>query len=596
MDATTVFMRDEIIAKLNTLVKHTEEIYLTLAKQFPELLKEMEKSIQNSNQFVEDFKGAGSRSTAEGGASIDATIQRTQAIIEDASKTFREIHEEDSRLFSTIEEGIGRLTELETYISRIHEDSEAMEIISLNAMTVALKAGSAGRAFSYITEELKRLSTKTIGLTEDLTHQGKFLLDTFERFRGRMQEVKNFQENLFADIEGRLRTSFEDLSKGIGQLISVISEFVEKAKATKAPLLRIMEEIQLQDIIRQSIDHVIISLQELREISESGTQEELLDELSFFHSLPDLCTSLLDDVQEKLKSSLSVFHEQEETARNIIENLEIERRNFLESVTRTKAGNSLSDLFANASGILKELLEDLAISIRHKDEITSESKTLTKQVLQMEKTFKTFETIVSRFHSVDIASRIEVAKQEILRKMTGTVEEMTALTGRIEKDVGDSLNATKEFIKTTNASIRDYTDVFQAEAEMIRKFETSIRDSYETLFQARETIGSSLSGFSVFTGQFVYLFTEGRKQLDGLSILLEDIDRLKDKLREIKEKSETQMKPLLENLGKTDWNIENKKLQNIIKRFTIFTHKKTAGNIGGFVVEDGVPPGEITMF
>ena len=589
-------MRDEIIAKLNVLIRHTEEIYLALAKQFPEMLKEMENGVQSSSQFVADFRSAGGRTTTDENLNLDSTIKRTQFIIENAASSFREIHEEDSRLFSTIEEGIGRLTQLETYISRIHEDSEAMEIISLNAMTVALKAGSAGRAFSYITEELKRLSTKTIGLTEDLTRQGKYLLETFERFRGRMQEVKGFQENLFSELEGRLRTSFNELNRGLEQLIEVLSALIEKAKAVNKPLLRIMEEIQLQDIIRQSIDHVIISLQEMRELSSFDSKEELLDELSFFRSLPALCTSLLDDVQTKLKSSLQIFHEQEAEARRIIENLETERRNFLDNISNDKKGGSLAALFSQASGILKELLRDLETSVRHKDEITSDSKTLTQQVLQMENTFKTFETIVSRFHSVDIASRIEVAKQEILRKMTGTVEEMTLLTGRIEKDVGDSLNATKEFIKTTNASIRDYTGVFQAEADMIKKFEVSIREAYDKLFEASVSIGNSLSGFSVFTGQFVTLFADSRKLLDSLSILVEDIDKLKEKLQDIKEKSELQMQPLLAGLGKTEWNIENKKLQDIIKRFTIFTHKKTAGSIGGFAVEEGVPPGEITMF
>ena len=43
-------------------------------------------------------------------------------------------------------------------------------------MTVALKSGGAGKAFSVITDELKRLSTSTIALTESITARGRELM------------------------------------------------------------------------------------------------------------------------------------------------------------------------------------------------------------------------------------------------------------------------------------------------------------------------------------------------------------------------------------------------------------------------------------
>ena len=34
----------------------------------------------------------------------------------------------------------------------------------------------------------------------------------------------------------------------------------------------------------------------------------------------------------------------------------------------------------------------------------------------------------------------------------------------------------------------------------------------------------------------------------------------------------------------------------MVERFTIFTHKKTAGTIGRFAVEEGGEAGEVTLF
>jgi hypothetical protein len=43
-------------------------------------------------------------------------------------------------------------------------------------------------------------------------------------------------------------------------------------------------------------------------------------------------------------------------------------------------------------------------------------------------------------------------------------------------------------------------------------------------------------------------------------------------------------------------SIRSERLRAMIDRFTIFTHKKTAGEIGRFDVEEGAESGEITLF
>ena len=53
---------------------------------------------------------------------------------------------------------------------------------------------------------------------------------------------------------------------------------------------------------------------------------------------------------------------------------------------------------------------------------------------------------------------------------------------------------------------------------------------------------------------------------------------------------------LFDNLNINSWEIKNNKLKEIIKQFTITSHKETAGKIAGFQVEAGHDAGEITFF
>lgn len=625
MEALNTDLRDELIVALQQLITHTEEIYLNLAKQYPMLLSEMDRSLERSSGLAAQFgearaagpvRARGTRTLArraDRGASLAALITQTRELIASGSATFQRMHARDEALFSALDEGIRKLSSLDTVIGRIKEDSIEMELISLNAMTVALKAGSAGRAFSYITEELKRLSSRTISLTEEITNRGEQLLRLFHDFRSSLSEIKEFQENLFGNLRGKLDSSFRDVQEGIARASTALSSVSDRSAGIRKPLHAVMEEIQLQDIIKQSIDHVIISLRELSSASAFETTEERLDELAFFQQLPDLCHSLLEDVAHKIDRSMSVFRKEIGTARSVIHDVEQERNQFVRGALgksgsdRTNGHHtetnhpggveeSLDALFERSTGVLRSLLSDLSRSMTMKEQLAERSRGLMNEVSRLEEGFKSFAIVINRFHSIDIASRIEVVKQSVLQKMSGTVDEMTILTERIERDVNESLDSIKVFIKTISETVTEFRKVFQDEQEFVARFEKNIRTGYDQLFQEKNGLIDTISGFSLFTGNFLSLFDTTSQDLNRLEVLLTDIAQIRSELDEIKRLTRSEMEPLLQRKGVTSWKIGNQKLQEIITRFTIFTHKKRAGDLAGFDVEEGAESGTVTLF
>ncbi|HUX49481.1 MAG TPA: hypothetical protein VMW73_01725 [Spirochaetia bacterium] len=600
METLRTDLRDELIEALNNLVAHTEEIYLNLARSYPLLLAETERSLDNSRSMISNVDDESTGETNRNGraTSIESLITQTRTLIEQGSKTFQQMHTKDGELFSALDEGIHKLSSLDDVIGNIKEDSIEMELISLNAMTVALKAGSAGRAFSYITEELKRLSSRTIALTEEITRRGEELLRVFHDFRSSLSEIKEFQERLFSELHGRLDTSFLDFQEGVHRTISVLSSISERSAGIRKPLVAVMEEIQLQDVIKQSVDHVIISLKELSASSAFETVEERLDELAFYQQLPALCHVLLEDISTKINRSLSVFRSNLAKARTIIREVERDRSGFVASRTGsdTAQGESLNALFDRSAAVLKGLLSDLSQSMAMKEQLTERSRNLMNEVFRLEDDFKSFSIVINRFHSIDIASRIEVVKQNVLQKMSGTVEEMTALIVRIERDVNESLNSIKVFIKTISATVNEFRNVFKEEELFVADFEKSIHSRYDQLFEKKNSVTDTIAGFSLFTGNFMSMFDATSGDLARLEQLIADVGTVRASLDEVKRITESEMKALLEQKGLRSWQIGSEKLQQIIQRFTIFTHKRTAGELAGFEVEGGVESGSVTLF
>ena len=71
---------------------------------------------------------------------------------------FNDFNSNYSNFYDSLNESINELNEISSQVSELKKTGEEMELIALNAMVISIKSGEKGRAFSKITENLKRLS------------------------------------------------------------------------------------------------------------------------------------------------------------------------------------------------------------------------------------------------------------------------------------------------------------------------------------------------------------------------------------------------------------------------------------------------------
>ncbi len=595
MATFSVEFRNEIVSALQDLIRTSEEIYLHLGNAFPALLREMDASVERNRELTARLH---QKSETRADDELGNAIAATREIVSEGRERFEEMRVQNDRLFEELDRSLGRLESFGEHVNAIKEDSEEMELISLNAMTVALKAGSAGRAFSFITDELKRLAGSTIEMTDHIEQRGRHLQTVFHEFRGQTGSVAAHQRDLFSNAADRLEESFEAFRAGLERIGEVLERMNERSLDVKQPLQKIMEEVQLHDLVKQSVDHVIISLTELNHVSSTSTTEEALDELTFFEQMPALCHEILDDVAARIRSSVDLFREQSQRASTIIEAVQKEARSFVDAYVdgRQQDVSSIDELYERSSDVLAKLQRDLRDSLRQKQRISDRSDDLMRQVNRLNNDLRKFSVLVNRFRSVDVHSRIEVSKQKVLQEMSGTVEEMTELTGRIASDVGASLEDTTEFMDRSAKTLANARTVFEEEADFVRRFSRRINDRYEELSAARSTLNDAAAGHSAFTARFLTLFEEAKGHHDSLERLVDTIGGVKERLDEVRAQAAEEKRRLLSERGYDHWNIESERLKEIIERFTIFTHKATAGGIGGFEVERGAESGEVTLF
>ena len=597
MASFSAHFQDEVSESLRNLINTSERIYLKLGDEFPALLSEMDRSVEESKSLARHVRGESGDGNNEY-SSIDSAIASMREIIAEGSDQFARMQKHDEELFGELRDALGRLGDLGSNISRIKEDSIEMELISLNAMTVALKSGSAGRAFSYITEELKRLSASTIEMTESIESRGAHLHETFTSFQKEMEDAASRQQEVFSHATERLEESFTSFQHGLSDISGRIENMAEEATTVKGPLQSIMEEVQLHDLVKQSVDHVLISLDELTQVSQTSSTEEALDELTFFEQMPELCKSILDEVADRIRGSVSLFREKSAEASSIVESLDTHSSDFQETYIEGggQSADSIDALYERSSSVLHTLLRDLNVSIRERQRIADHSRELMKQVNRLNDDLRTFSVLVERFRSVDVHSRIEVSKQDILQEMSNTVQEMTELTKRIETDVSSSMGHTSGFMSSSANVLAEAREVFERESDYVRKFIRRVNDRYAELNTARSVLSGSVSGFAAFTGRFRELFEEAQGHHSELEALIDTINSVKKELESVRDRAIAEKKQILADSTYEQWSLSSERLRAIIERFTIFTHKASAGELGGFEVEQGVSSGEVTLF
>jgi hypothetical protein len=556
-----------LVTEADRIERESETVYLEMGNVFPRLSAEMGLSIDIGERSLSGLAsvaavGLGARSTA-GTSSLD-----------EARDFFRTLRERDSSLLSKINDGISRLGTMEQIISRVRADSEEMEIISLNAMTFALKSGNAGKAFSVITDELKRLSSMTIVLTEGVTERGRSLLDFFARLRNALAELEDFQRDFFDDIDKTLGSGYERIKRDCDDATSFFSKLLDEARGVREPVLRVMNEVQLQDIVRQSLQHVGISLEEARAsaANDGGGSE------AFVAAVAELSEGLIDDICAKLESSASSFGADMEAVTAIVGSSESGRASFLGS-GRSGPAEAEPFEFGRRSERYLEL----------KRVVVTMSSRLSEQVKGLSDSFKGFSALLARFQNIVVASRIEVAKAKALAGVATTVGGMVALTAKIEADLEEAVLTTKAFTALSSGAIAEYSLCYDAEGGKLVSILAAADDDMAKFFGAKAALRDSIDHFSLYTADFIGLIDQAGKALAKLRALTDSLKDVGGSLSDLRS-------GILQGLGPDAQAVEPERIRRMVERFTIFTHKKAAGDIARFAVEEGREAGEVTLF
>lgn len=565
-------------SQIQSQSKTIEEVFLDFSTEFPQLLDSGKAS--SLDDLLETLQ------TLENENTLSSRTENSH---------FHDYEEKYSDLFKSLNEKIQNLSQINSDISHIKNDSEEMELIALNAMVVSIKSGDKGRAFSKITENLQQLSTSMIGLSARLSSEEGVLINNVNNLKELFQEITSCQKKI-SEIS---TAEMNRISSCITRSSTPLQEMKQLSQSVYPQIQAAMEGLQLQDIIKQAFDHVVMCFDQFMDEELISSNEEKLDTIAFNISLSEIAQDVLNDIGGHLQRASEIFSQKWELVESILDQTDERRSDYVHNFSHTASSSGSLSIVAqleSATEGFQELLKHFAQFQGIQKKVVTVCRNIIDRAHGMYDVFANLRPVISRLQHVRILQQIEVSKNDAVMAVKDLVTDMDNLI----MDSSNALDAMQITIETFIAEVSDMISIFTSTMAEDNAKMTEVRTEkvafFNTLQTIQERIYSLMQHFTVYPPEFKRQCDHVNGMLGQLHSIQADFDRMKDQLSAEVRRLSDKKTQFMHTMHLHNYEIKDDKFKELIKKFTITAHKEAAGKIAGFEVEAGSAPGDVTFF
>ncbi|WP_295296348.1 chemotaxis protein [uncultured Brachyspira sp.] len=640
LDSTTVYgnVNENILdysAILEATVKDIQNfltefgrVYSFIGEKFPlieqEMKNENEKSISLLSYFTEkDTKKNFSNDFQENQEDFFKSFDRMQSLIN-----------QDDVLSNSIIEDVNIISNVMDSIEEIRKLADQIKVYSLNAIIIASKYGSGGKAFGEISKNIIKMSETSNEQADQMNRIGQELFVQFDRFKNEILKTNEMQRRSFNIMREQLDKEHNNMVNSFATFSNMISDIISRVDNSYDYIFEVMMILPQEDIIRQQTEHIIESIKHIveenrkfidtygKEVVAINDAAELENNESLEHKLLDLLT--FDDVVLSLiiENFKSIHKEILDNNARINDSLKglkeslldisSDRNTIVEYMIGAQSGKSefpfsVSDsIFNEYLSFIKLYLDNFKLFLSNKHRISDNNAGIIDSIEELENMFLETKNIAKAFNSVNFLAKIELEKNSNIFSDSQTFSMVSVES--IATNITDTVDVCLEkfeSIKTTifNAINKFKFNINQQSIENLY-IESMMDNIYKRLEESKAIIEDNIKGLDTHAKELFNLIEKTLIDLSSLTTLLTKINEIMEVFNKMRDIIRSKKNEYYKTLNIENWKIESDKYMEIVNYYTIKKERTIANSILSgdetlnvdINIEEGSDSGDFTLF
>ena len=640
LDSTTVYgnVNENILdysAILEATVKDIQNfltefgrVYSFIGEKFPlieqEMKNENEKSISLLSYFTEkDTKKNFSNDFQENQEDFFKSFDRMQTLIN-----------QDDVLSNSIIEDVNIISNVMDSIEEIRKLADQIKVYSLNAIIIASKYGSGGKAFGEISKNIIKMSETSNEQADQMNRIGQELFVQFDKFKDEILKTNEMQRRSFNIMRDQLDKEHNNMVNSFATFSNMISDIISRVDNSYDYIFEVMMILPQEDIIRQQTEHIIESIKHIveenrkfidtygKEVVAINNAAELENNESLEHKLLDLLT--FDDVVLSLiiENFKSIHKEILDNNARINDSLKglkeslldisSDRNTIVEYMIGAQSGKSefpfsVSDsIFNEYLGFIKLYLDNFKLFLSNKHRISDNNAGIIDSIEELENMFLETKNIAKAFNSINFLAKIELEKNSNIfsDSQTFSMVSVESIATNITDTVDVCLEKFENIKTTIFSAINKFKFNINQQSIENLYIESMMDNIYKRLEESKAIIEDNIKGLDTHAKELFNLIEKTLIDLSSLTTLLTKINEIMEVFNRMRDIIRNKKNEYYKTLNIENWKIESDKYMEIVNYYTIKKERTIANSILSgeealnvdISIEEGSDSGDFTLF
>ncbi|MBW5396382.1 chemotaxis protein, partial [Brachyspira pilosicoli] len=556
---------------------------------------------------------------------------------EDFFKSFdrmQSLINQDDVLSNSIIEDVNIISNVMDSIEEIRKLADQIKVYSLNAIIIASKYGSGGKAFGEISKNIIKMSETSNEQADQMNRIGQELFVQFDKFKDEILKTNEMQRRSFNIMREQLDKEHNNMVNSFATFSNMISDIISRVDNSYDYIFEVMMILPQEDIIRQQTEHIIESIKHIveenrkfidaygKEVVAINNAAELENNESLEHKLLDLLT--FDDVVLSLiiENFKSIHKEILDNNARINDSLKglkeslldisSDRNTIVEYMIGAQSGKSefpfsVSDsIFNEYLGFIKLYLDNFKLFLSNKHRISDNNAGIIDSIEELENMFLETKNIAKAFNSINFLAKIELEKNSDIFSDSQTFSMVSVES--IATNITDTVDVCLEKFENIKTTIFSAINKFKFninQQSIENSFIESMMDNiYKRLEESKAIIEDNIKGLDTHAKELFNLIEKTLIDLSSLTTLLTKINEIMEVFNKMRDIIRNKKNEYYKTLNIENWKIESDKYMEIVNYYTIKKERTIANSILSgdetlnvdINIEEGSDSGDFTLF